>query len=250
VTQNCSALLRSGIVYDIMGLRELPPIDRLRLAELVLPEFHPESANDPVSPVFAYLVHHPDGPVLVDTGVGRGNEFLDQVYQPTVTDLDEALARVGVDARGVVAIVNSHLHFDHCGQNAMFYGLPVPVYVQGAELEAARQPFYTDPAWANVPPDQLRRLEGDETLLEGIRIVASPGHTAGHQSVIVEGGGERAVIAAQSAWRVSEFETGNPSAGNVSEDLWDVGVESLRRLRSLDPTIAYFSHDEKIYRRM
>ena len=49
-----------------MSLQALPRIDRLRLAELVLPEFHPESATDPVSPVFAYVIHQPDGPVLVD----------------------------------------------------------------------------------------------------------------------------------------------------------------------------------------
>jgi len=232
-----------------MSLRELPQIDRLHLAELVLPEFHPESATDPVSPVFAYLIHHPDGAVLVDTGVGRGNEFLDEVYQPTVTDLGEALAHVGVDARDVVAIVNSHLHFDHCGQNPMFYGLQVPVYVQQAEVEAARQPFYTDPAWASVPIDQLRRVDGDESLADGVRIVATPGHTAGHQSLVIEGDGEVAVIAAQSVWRAGEFETGDPSAGNVSEELWKDGVDSLRRLRSLDPAVAYFSHDETTYRR-
>ena len=247
----CFGALRSGIVFGrmIMSLRELPRIDRLRLAELVLPEFHPEAATDPVSPVFAYVIHHRDGPVLVDTGVGRGNEFLDEVYQPTVTDLGEALAHVGVDERDVVAIVNSHLHFDHCGQNPMFYGLRVPIYVQAAEVEAAREPFYTDPAWASVPSDQLRRLDGDETLTEGIRIVATPGHTAGHQSVIIEGGAEVAVIAAQSVWRVSEFETGKPSVGNVSDELWIAGTESLRRLRALDPAVAYFSHDETTYRR-
>jgi hypothetical protein len=58
-----------------------------------------------------------------------------------------------------------------------------------------------------------------------------------------------AVVAAQSAWRVSEFETGNPSAGNVSEELWSAGSDSLRRLRSVDPAVAYFSHDETTYRR-
>jgi N-acyl homoserine lactone hydrolase len=236
-------------VRNVMSLKELPRIDRLGLAELVLPEFHPESATDPVSPVFAYVIHHPDGPVLVDTGVGRGNEFLDEVYQPTVTDLGEALAHVGVDERDVVAIVNSHLHFDHCGQNPRFYGLGVPIYVQAAEIQAAREPFYTDPAWASVPNDQLRQLDGDESLTEGIRIVATPGHTAGHQSMVIEGGAELAVIAAQCVWRVSEFETANPSAGNVGEDLWNAGTDSIRRLRSFDPSVVYFSHDETTYRR-
>ena len=228
---------------------ELPHIDRLPLAQLVLPESHPAPAEAREAPVFAFLIHHPDGAILVDTGVGRGNAFIEEMYQPTVVDLADALAECGVDHRDVVAVVNSHLHFDHCGQNPSFHGLDVPVYVQSAEVEAAKSLYYTDPTWAAIPFTQLRSVDGDEDLAEGIRLVATPGHTLGHQSVVVEGGDSVVVIAAQSVWTASEFVSMLPDDGNVEDaSLRAAAEDSIRRLRSLNPTVAYFSHDAAVFR--
>jgi N-acyl homoserine lactone hydrolase len=230
-------------------LTELFRIERLRLAHLVLPEDHPEATKTREAPVFAYLIHHPEGVILVDTGVGRGNPFIDEIYQPSVVDLVDALAECGVDHRDVVAVVNSHLHFDHCGQNPSFYGLNVPVYVQALEVEAAKQPYYTDPTWALVPSTQLRSVKGDEDLADGVRLMATPGHTVGHQSVVVQGGGTLVVIAAQSVWSVSEFDTMEPNDSNIEdESLREAAADSIRRLRSLKPSVAFFSHDPHVYR--
>ncbi|MGH9017974.1 MAG: N-acyl homoserine lactonase family protein [Acidimicrobiales bacterium] len=230
-------------------LTELPRIECLLLADLVLPPDHPAATEARETPVFGYLIHHPDGVILVDTGVGRGNAFIDEAYRPTVVDLEDALADRGVDHRDVVAVVNSHLHFDHCGQNPGFYGLSVPVYVQSREVEAAAQPHYTDPTWATVPSAQLRSVRGDEDLADGVRLMATPGHTAGHQSVVVEGPAGVVVIAAQSVWSVSEFETMEPDDTNIGhEDLREAAADSIRRLRALNPSAALFSHDPTVYR--
>lgn len=237
---------REGI--RMAGLTEIPRIERLPLAYLVLPEDHPEAAKTREAPVFAYLIHHPEGAILVDTGVGRGNAFIDEVYQPTVVDVANALAECGVDHRDVVAVVNSHLHFDHCGQNPSFYGLNVPVYVQSLEVEAAKQPYYTDPTWAVVPSAQLRRVRGDEDLADGVRLIATPGHTVGHQSVVIQGRETLVVIAAQSVWWASEFATMEPADSNIEDDsLREAAADSIRRLRSLNPSVAFFSHDPEVY---
>jgi glyoxylase-like metal-dependent hydrolase (beta-lactamase superfamily II) len=225
-------------------LTELPRIERLSLAYLVLPEDHPEAAKTREAPVFAYLIHHPEGVILV------GNAFIDEVYQPTVVDVVDALAGCGVDHRDVVAVVNSHLHFDHCGQNPSFYGLNVPVYVQAFEVEAAKQPYYTDPTWALVPSGQLRSVRGDEDIADGVSLIATPGHTVGHQSVVVQGGGNLVVIAAQSVWSASEFATMKPEESNIEDNtLLEAAGDSIRRLRSLNPSVAFFSHDPQVYRR-
>ena len=230
-------------------LTELPHIERLPLAHLVLPGNQSEEAKTRNVPVFAFLIHHPEGVILVDTGVGRGNAFIEEVYQPSVVDIADALAGCGVDHRDVVAVVNSHLHFDHCGQNPSFYGLNVPVYVQALEVEAATQPYYTDPTWAFVPSTQLRSIRGDEDIAEGIRLIATPGHTVGHQSVAIQGGETLVVIAAQSAWSVSEFDTMEPDESNIEDDsMREAAADSIRRLRSLNPSLALFSHDPQIYR--
>src|SRR5438128_92243 len=74
----------------------------------------------PTFPVYAFLVEHPDGPVLIDTGVGLGNELIDKLYSPVHHDLDTALSQYDVEVSDIVTVVNSHLHFDHCGQNHRF----------------------------------------------------------------------------------------------------------------------------------
>jgi N-acyl homoserine lactone hydrolase len=233
-------------------LPSLPRIERLRLADLVLPETHPEAkSGGGTAVVFGFVIDHPDGPIVVDTGVGRGHPFIDSVYAPSGLDLGDALSAVGIDARGVIAVVNSHLHFDHCGQNPRYYGSKVPVFVQAEEVEAARAPHYTVQEWATVPDGQLRRVRGDEEVAEGVRILATPGHTRGHQSVVVEGGaGEVVVIAAQSVWDIREFEREEATPANVeAKELRDEAVASIRRLKSLNPSAAYFSHHPAVWRR-
>ena len=70
--------------------------------------------------MFAYLIHHPAGPVLVDTGVGTGHPGIDGLFSPVHHDLDAALAAHGAGREDVALLINSHLHFDHCGQNRAF----------------------------------------------------------------------------------------------------------------------------------
>ncbi|MDH3731755.1 MAG: hypothetical protein OES13_11660, partial [Acidimicrobiia bacterium] len=65
------------------------------LAVVTLPEWHPEASSQPTAPVYGYVIDHPDGAIVVDTGVGFGNEFVDQVYQPRSVQLEHALGGVG-----------------------------------------------------------------------------------------------------------------------------------------------------------
>ncbi len=228
----------------------MPRIERLRLADLTLPENHPEANRSRDAVVFGFAIDHPDGVIVVDTGVGRGNAFVDEVYRPSVLDLAQGLAAVGLDPTRVTAIVNSHLHFDHCGQNPVYYGTEVPVFVQAEEVEAARERFYTVDEWASVPDRQLRAMRGDEELVDGVRVLATPGHTRGHQSVLVEAQGEVVVIAAQAVWDVAEFDDERATEANVdAPDLREAAVASIRRLKALDPITAYFSHHHRVYRR-
>ena len=233
-----------------MALLSMPRIERLHLADVTLPEGHPAAEHGRTVVVFGFVIDHPDGVIVVDTGVGHGSALIDKLYSPTVTELENAFASVRIDPGSVVAVVNSHLHFDHCGQNPFFYGTDVPVYAQGEEVESARGLRYTVPEWATVPTDQLRAVRGDETIVDGVRLLATPGHTRGHQSVIVEAEDDVVVIAAQSVWDIQEFHNEEASPANVDDEaLKDAAVASIRRLKSLDPAVAYFSHHRDVYRR-
>ena len=226
------------------SLGVLPRIDVLHLARVTgVPTFHPEHTTFRPFPVYAFVVRHPDRPFVVDTGIGFENHLIDSLYPHSATRLVDELNRHDVDERDVQFIVNSHLHFDHCGQNS---ALSCPVVVQRAEVDAAQQPGYTVAEWAHVPPARAVVLAGDTELAPGVTALLAPGHTPGHQAVIVRGGDDVVVIAAQCIFRQEAWHAG-PEATNLHDATWAAdAAESLARLRALRPRRVLLSHDAPI----
>ena len=151
-------------------------------------------------PVYAYAIFHPHGLVLVDTGMIDRHPEIDEVFRPTLRPLGEH----GLPLDEVVAVVNTHLHFDHCGGNRLFPG--VPIFVQRAEREAARAPDYTVPEWAEFEGARYEELDGEAEILPGIRVVPTPGHTPGHQSVLVDTDEGLVVIGGDVAHTLEQLE--------------------------------------------
>jgi N-acyl homoserine lactone hydrolase len=203
----------------------------LHLADVTYPVSHPLAGKD--GPVLAFAIRHPDGIVLVDTGIGEGNAWVDENYRPRVRDVREAMTSARLDADALRAIVNSHLHFDHCGQNRAFAG--VPIYVQRAELDLARE-GYTVVEWVDFPGAHYDAVDGDREIVEGVSVLATPGHTPGHQSVTVRTGDGLVLIVGQAAQDARSFATG-------PADL------SIQRLRELNADRIHFSHDRAVLRR-
>ena len=85
----------------------------------------------------------------------------------------------------LAVVINTHLHFDHCGGNRLFPGLPI--HVQARELEDARaQDDYTIREWVDFPGATYAEHDGRRRSCPGVRLLPAPGHTAGHQIVVVE----------------------------------------------------------------
>src|SRR5437764_13496734 len=95
-------------------------------------------------PVYVHVIDHPDARVLVDTGMTE--------LHPAVADLDprlRPLSKQDFDLAGIDVVVNTHLHFDHCGGNHLFDGRPI--YVQRRELDDARsEDDYTIREWVEA----------------------------------------------------------------------------------------------------
>src|SRR3954447_26019756 len=94
-------------------------------------------------PVYVHVIDHPEARVLVDTGMTQ--------LHPAVADMDPRLiplsAQGDFDLAGIDVVINTHLHFDHCGGNHLFAGRPI--YVQRRELDDARpQDDYTIRDWS------------------------------------------------------------------------------------------------------
>jgi N-acyl homoserine lactone hydrolase len=154
-------------------------------------------------PIPGYAVVHEQGTVLFDTGLheslmtsSESLGALARMFAPELTpeDLAESrLAEAGIDPASVTHVVNSHLHFDHCGRNGPF--ADAVTLVQAPEWEAAQHP--TKYAYVGVPLDEigggdLRLVEGEVDLFgDGtVVLVPTPGHTVGHQSLLVRAGPE------------------------------------------------------------
>jgi glyoxylase-like metal-dependent hydrolase (beta-lactamase superfamily II) len=209
---------------------------RLHLADVVYPAWHP---NDGVGPVYAFAVTTSEGTILVDTGIGPANATIDAIYRPTRYNLEGALRLAGIAPASVVAVVNSHLHFDHCGNNAAFPG--IPTWVQAVELEAAKAPRYTIPEFFEAPGVRYQPIDGPAEVVPGVRIVATPGHTAGHQSVLVETADGPELIATQAFETLAEFSFAR-AEGRAARDYPQLaGV-----LRDL--VAVHVSHDHKSWR--
>jgi N-acyl homoserine lactone hydrolase len=149
-------------------------------------------------PVFVWTIDHPAGLVLVDTGM------IDT--RPEIDDMSPTPHPENVP-RGVASVINTHLHFDHCGGNRLFPG--VPIHVQARELADARsRDDYTIRDWVDFDGATYVEHEGEVELLPGIRLLPAPGHTDGHQVVVVETGEGPVVLGGDVAISFLELDSG------------------------------------------
>ena len=140
--------------------------------------------------------------VLVETGMG--NKLSDRMIkfygQPAL--LLENLAAAGVSPQDIDVVINSHLHFDHCGWNTIRdrNGKIMPTfprakyYAPEGEWQYARHPserdaisYISDNYDPLVASGQMTLLKGGEEIVPGISVKTFPGHTASMQAIIVNG---------------------------------------------------------------
>lgn len=219
----------------------------MHLADFVHPGGGPLEGT--VGVVMGYAVVHSDGLLLFDTGIGFGDPEIEAAYRPTVRSVRALLRDAHLDRADILAIATSHLHFDHCGQNLAFPD--VPIHVQTAEYAAARGPEYTIPAWVDFPDARYELHDGEAELVSGVRIVPTPGHTPGHQSLVIDdGAGTRTVLAGQAVYTRAEWEgSDDPGDSGLASAPDPVAYRaSVARLRALEPDVVLFGHDRSVVR--
>ncbi len=142
-----------------------------------------------------YLIRTESGRViLVDTGnpaalVGAedASPWWDLVNNTTPhDDIVARLAELGLTIADVDLLVSTHFDFDHGGRHDAFAGSGITSLVQRAHLDVARDDPRFDNALWDIPGIVYTPVDGDDEIEPGVRLIASPGHVLGHQSVYVE----------------------------------------------------------------
>jgi N-acyl homoserine lactone hydrolase len=219
------------------------------VSELRLPEQERELLKREWWPSYAHAVVHRDGVFLFDNGVGFGNAEIESRFSPRVSKIEDALAEHGVSLGDLTGAANCHLHFDHSGQNVR---IPpsVPIFVQRTEWAMVHEPDYTVPEWIDAPGLTYEVVDGEVEVAPGLRLIPTPGHTPGHQSLVIDAPDGTLILAGQAVQSRAEWNgASDPSASGASAAPDPHYASSVARLRSLDPARVHFAHDPAVWER-
>lgn len=198
------------------------------------------------APILAFLIETRQGRVLFDVGCDYAKlsdpqlraRWFDPVEvpmgPPEMTEeqrLPAHLDRRGLSPADIDLVFLSHLHFDHAGGLCELCGCDV--HVHEAELAAARaqadDAYFTD----DFAGEHRWKLQRDEyELLPGLRAINTPGHTAGHMSLLIELPHGKPVILAGDAADLSENLVDEVAPGLCWQDREDLALASIRKLKA------------------
>jgi glyoxylase-like metal-dependent hydrolase (beta-lactamase superfamily II) len=225
----------------------------------VFDPFHPDVGTVVDIPYFFYVVQHPAGNVLFDTG-GHPSLATDprarlgdaaDAFEVTMREGDDVVSQIaasGFKPADIGHVVLSHLHYDHAGGIEFFP--QASFYAQRRELEFAHwPPVYQREIYLRADfdhPVEWIELEGDYDLFGDGRVIVfrSPGHTAGHQSLFVRLGNEKAVVlVADAAYLPRNIELNVLPAIVWSPDAMVASWQRIREYQRRFGAELIFTHD-------
>ena len=202
-------------------------------------------------PIIAWFLEGGGMNILVDTGgipPGR-NPHLEPYTRAPEQEITRALKeKVKVDRGRIDMVINTHLHWDHCGNNQLFP--KTRKIVQAAELEAVRShlPPHAESYLRPIIDDlAYETVDGDVEICAGISVLLTPGHTPGLQGVLVKAQSREYFIASDTV-PFFDFIRHNPPWLNIINSDPDVLRESLDRVLGLSAYILP-GHDMEVFER-
>lgn len=236
----------------------------------LIPSVPKEKARDVTIPVSMWVIDHPKGLVVFDTGNNNaisdgkckghwaaGNcDFL-KPSQKREDVIDMQLKKLGYGMDKVKVVITSHSHLDHIGNIKLF---PNAIHVlQKKELYQAWWPEkFQREGGAFVMGDfdgpardfNYLELDGDYDLFGdgSVTILSTPGHTLGHQSVRVKLASGKTIVMAQDAIWMKENMEGYPAGLNYSVKDYNNSINRLKMIRDIEDAELYFGHDQDQYK--
>ncbi|SEJ29734.1 N-acyl homoserine lactone hydrolase [Propionispira arboris] len=205
-------------------------------------------------PVWSFLLETDDGPILIDTGMPDSFVNNPDYYKGTKREgrlvphmlesdtMVNVLKRVGYRTDDIKAVISSHLHLDHAGGNGHFRN--TPIIIQRAEFDTAMNNEDYSPIECRLPDLQYQIIDGDYDLVPGVKILSTPGHSPGHQSVIVttEKSGP-VLLTLDGAYTKHNFENNLPFL-SFDPEMAAKSIGHLKELiQEIHPKVIFFGHD-------
>jgi len=205
-----------------------------------------------ILPVWQVYINYPEVKIIIDTGINPKTDALPGfgriVKQRPSQHIEKQLARIGVTPDEIEIVINTHLHYDHTAYNKLFK--KATFIVQKREMRHAFVPekfesqFYQPRSHFDVPDLNYELIEGDYELVEGIHILSTPGHSSGHQSVLVETKKPGPIIISGDAVYLKEnLEKEVIPAIHYNPSQYLSSLMRIKRIAKQKGAQVFFSHD-------
>jgi glyoxylase-like metal-dependent hydrolase (beta-lactamase superfamily II) len=215
-------------------------------------------------PVTFFMIRHGKEWVAFDTGnnamvakdpVAYWGEPVTKAYMPVMKDFEEfkvQIKKLEIEPKDIKAAIISHGHLDHAGAIDNFKGTKVPIYFQKKELELIKKAVESGQKTAYIPDDfkvmnelNIQGIEGPFDVFGDQTVVAfpTPGHTEGHQSLMVrQTGGKTLVLASDAMYTIENMQEAIPPglAWDIPQSLQ--GLYVFRMMKNLGAEVVP-SHD-------
>jgi glyoxylase-like metal-dependent hydrolase (beta-lactamase superfamily II) len=200
-------VLEGESLGPLVMLPEATPEEILKMPWLQ-PHFADEEGQARIS-IHALVIEAGGKVIVVDTCLGNDKTRIFPHWNQLQTDFMDKMRAAGYPPEAVDYVLCTHMHTDPVGWNTMLVdGEWVPTFPKARYLFGREEWDYTkeqidNPMMAEFIVDSLQPIvdadladfvEMDADICDGVRLIPTPGHTPGHVSVVLESGGEKAVI--------------------------------------------------------
>jgi len=221
-------------------------------------------------PCYSVLIEHADGLFIFDTGYDKAHvEAVLPFEKPLQTEeqtIPGQLAKIGKRPSDINYVINSHYHFDHCGGNKHL--TEACTVCHSIELEACQcpQPFerlgYSDMSFApefaaeapapepelDIYTPKFETISGDQELAKGLWLFETPGHTAGHYSMMVELANRRPMLfTADACYSQKNMDMMCISSFHLDPVASIASMERLKQLAEKHDAELFYSHDPESF---